>query len=245
MLRHIWEFIVAVLRSWGVLTTGGFVVALIGLWEHLSGRPIAGWPLWIAVALSLVCACFSAWRKERLTAESLTAPRPDFIFDSSQITIRSFTDSSGKPFVQVGFLMRFINKGKGTAYNLSSKIYACWINDVPRKAELADSTPASVDRTMPEQAKSVGFAAERYTKEDSGLSVHLNPNEILLILVEIRFRQRPDFDSPIYDNEPIWKMWDPRIPGRLCDATENDVRVAKEAIDALKDQRKAHPSVRR
>jgi hypothetical protein len=73
MLRHIWEFIVAVLRSWGVLATGGFLVALIGLWEHLSARPIAGWPLWIAVALSLVSACFSAWRKERLTVEMLNA----------------------------------------------------------------------------------------------------------------------------------------------------------------------------
>ena len=73
MLRHIWEFIVAVLRSWSVLTTGGFVVALIGLWEHLSGRPIAGWPLWIAIALSLVCACFSAWRKERIAVETLNA----------------------------------------------------------------------------------------------------------------------------------------------------------------------------
>jgi hypothetical protein len=72
MLRHLWAFVVAVLQSWGVLTTGGFVVALIGLWEHLSARPIAGWPLWIAVALSLVSACFSAWRKERLTVETLS-----------------------------------------------------------------------------------------------------------------------------------------------------------------------------
>ena len=73
MLRHIWEFVVAIIQRWGVLTTGGFLVALIGLWEHLSGRPIAGWPLWIAVALSLVSACFSAWRKERLTVETLNA----------------------------------------------------------------------------------------------------------------------------------------------------------------------------
>jgi hypothetical protein len=73
MLRHVWEFIVAVFQRWGVLTTGGSLVALIGLWEHLSGRPIAGWPLWIAVALSLLCACFSAWRKERLAVEALNA----------------------------------------------------------------------------------------------------------------------------------------------------------------------------
>lgn len=73
MLRHIREFIVAVIKSWGVLTTGGLAVAFVGLWEHLSGRPIAGWPLWIAIALSLVCACFSAWRKERIAVETLNA----------------------------------------------------------------------------------------------------------------------------------------------------------------------------
>jgi hypothetical protein len=193
MLRHAWEFAVAVVRQWGVLVTGGVVVALISVYEHWSERPIAGRLFWIAIIISLVAAVFLAWRKERLTVESFTAPRPDFIFDSSQINIGFSKDASAKPFVQIGFLMRFINKGKGTAYNLSSRTYACWINDVPRKAQLADATPASVNRTMPEQAKSVGFAAERYTREDSSLSVHLNPKEVLLILVEIRFRHRPVF----------------------------------------------------
>jgi hypothetical protein len=73
-LRHVWEFIVAVVHRLGVLTTGGVVVvALIGFGEHLSGRPITGWPLWIAVAMSPVCALFSAWRQERLKVETLNA----------------------------------------------------------------------------------------------------------------------------------------------------------------------------
>jgi hypothetical protein len=73
MLRQVWEFIVAVVHRWGVLTTGGVVVALIGFAEHLGGRPITGWPLWIAVATSLVSAFFSAWRQERLKVEALNA----------------------------------------------------------------------------------------------------------------------------------------------------------------------------
>src|SRR6266480_2286171 len=73
MLRHVWEFIVAVAHRLGVLTTGGVVVALIGFSEHFSGRPITGWPLQIAVAMSLVCAFFSAWRQERLKVETLNA----------------------------------------------------------------------------------------------------------------------------------------------------------------------------
>jgi hypothetical protein len=75
MLRHIAEFVVAVLRQWGVLATGGFVVALIGVYEHWSGRPIAGRHFWIAIILSLVVAFFSVWRKERFTVEALNASR--------------------------------------------------------------------------------------------------------------------------------------------------------------------------
>jgi hypothetical protein len=73
MLRHVWQFIVAVFDRWRVLMTGGVVVALIGVGEHLGGRPITGWPLRIVVAISLVCAFFSAWRQERLKVESLNA----------------------------------------------------------------------------------------------------------------------------------------------------------------------------
>jgi len=73
MLRHISEFVIAVLRQWGVLVTGGFVVALIGVYEHWSGRPIAGRLFWIAIILSLVVAFFSVWRKERLAVERLDA----------------------------------------------------------------------------------------------------------------------------------------------------------------------------
>jgi len=70
-LRHVWQFIIAVVRQWGVLVTGGFVVALIGVIEHLSGRSVSGWPLWSALILSLIAAVFSAWRKERQNWERL------------------------------------------------------------------------------------------------------------------------------------------------------------------------------
>jgi hypothetical protein len=73
MLRHISEFVVAVLRQWGVLVTGGFVVALIGVYEHWSERPIGGSFLWIAVVVSLLVAFFRVWEKERLAVERLDA----------------------------------------------------------------------------------------------------------------------------------------------------------------------------
>jgi len=71
-LRHFLEFIVAVLRQWGTLVTGGFIVGLIVLYEHASGRQIAGWVFWIAVIISLLVAFFLVWRKERLMVERLS-----------------------------------------------------------------------------------------------------------------------------------------------------------------------------
>jgi len=72
ILRHIWEFVVAVVQQWGLLATGGIVVAAIGIYERASGRPIVGLPLWIAVTASIIAAFFSAWRKERLQVESFS-----------------------------------------------------------------------------------------------------------------------------------------------------------------------------
>ncbi len=238
MLRHIWDFVRAVLQQWAALVTGGVIVAVIGLYERASERPVAGRLFWAGVIISLGAAVFLAWRKERLAVENLTSPVPDFFYEGlgSRVTPRLQTNSAGKPIVQIEFLLRFVNKGRGTAYNLSSKIYGCWINDVPRKAELADSTQPSVGRTRPDEAKSLGFLAERHAREHGTASIHLNPSDVLLMLVEIRFRHRSELESPIFENQPIWKMWDPRIPFHLCDATEKDVRIAKEAIDALKPE---------
>jgi hypothetical protein len=169
--------------------------------------------------------------------DKLTAPRPDFFYEGigSEVTPQfKINPADGKPIVQINFLLRFKNKGEGTAYNLSSKIYACWINDKSSKAELADSTQPSVGRTRPDEAKSLGFLAWQHVRDDSELTVKLNVDDVLLILVEIRFRLGSQPDSPVCDNEPIWKMWDPRIPMRLCDANESNVRIAQEQINRLK-----------
>src|SRR5580704_17197443 len=70
-LRHLWYFIVAVLRQWGALATAGVVVGLVAVVEHLTNRAIAGWPLWTAIISSLFAAFVSVWRKERLNWEQL------------------------------------------------------------------------------------------------------------------------------------------------------------------------------
>jgi hypothetical protein len=75
ILRHFWEFAVAVSRRWGALVTGGFIIGLIAVYEHARGRPIGGRLFWIAVIISLLIACFSVWRKERSTVERLSRGR--------------------------------------------------------------------------------------------------------------------------------------------------------------------------
>lgn len=73
MLRHVWEFVVAVLQQWAALATGGVIVAVIGLYERASQKPVAGRLFWAGVIISLVAAVFLAWREERLTVERLNA----------------------------------------------------------------------------------------------------------------------------------------------------------------------------
>jgi hypothetical protein len=45
--------------------TGGFIVAVVGVYEHLTGRGIFGWPLWLAISMALFLSFFLAWRDAR------------------------------------------------------------------------------------------------------------------------------------------------------------------------------------
>jgi len=72
MLAQIWQFVVAVARHWGALVTGGFIVGLIAVIEHVQQKSISGWPLWIAIIISLFVAFLLVWRNERRNVIALT-----------------------------------------------------------------------------------------------------------------------------------------------------------------------------
>lgn len=168
--------------------------------------------------------------------DQLNVRRPDFFYQGIGSEIKhSFrmNPATNKPIVKIEFLLRFQNSG-ATAYNISSKIYACWVNDDPPGAGLADSTEPTVGRTRENECKLLGFMTKRNARELGNSQIGLNATDVLLILVEIRSRLGSNANSPVLDNEPVWKTWDPRIPNRLCDAAESDVRVAREQIDRLK-----------
>jgi len=42
-LRSLSDFIIAVAPQWGVHVTGGFLVALVIVYEHLTEKAITGW----------------------------------------------------------------------------------------------------------------------------------------------------------------------------------------------------------
>jgi hypothetical protein len=102
ILSHVWEFIIAVGRRWGVLVTGGFIVGLISVYEHWSGRPIAGRLFWSVIVISLLAAFFSAWRQERLTFEGFKSRREvcDYL-SRSLIVIDKFTRVINDPHQEV------------------------------------------------------------------------------------------------------------------------------------------------
>lgn len=77
MLRDLARFTIAVARHWGILVTGGFIVGLIALVERVSGKAISGWPLWLALGMSLFLASFLAWRDERQVISTLNKTLED------------------------------------------------------------------------------------------------------------------------------------------------------------------------
>jgi hypothetical protein len=64
MLRDFMEFLRAVWKEWVVLLTGGSLMAVLALYQVVSGKPAPQNILWSVVALTLIIAAFLAWRKE-------------------------------------------------------------------------------------------------------------------------------------------------------------------------------------
>lgn len=95
MLKIFWDlrdFIIVVAHRWGIIATGGIIVALIGVFEHWSGRSITGWPFWLAIATSVFSAVFLVWRDERNSAFNVKGQLNEisklkFVIDSPEAEI--------------------------------------------------------------------------------------------------------------------------------------------------------------
>jgi hypothetical protein len=59
------RFLRAIGKRWAALLTGGILIAALSLWERLGGSPaVPRWGWWTVAALTLVWACFLAWREQ-------------------------------------------------------------------------------------------------------------------------------------------------------------------------------------
>lgn len=64
MAHDLWYYLLAVVRHWVTIVTGGIIVAVLGIWEHLSGRGVSNEYYACVVLIFIFYSCFSAWRDE-------------------------------------------------------------------------------------------------------------------------------------------------------------------------------------
>ena len=179
--------------------------------------------------------CARAIREAEKTRDDLTKKRADFIYQGVGSNIRltfRINPNTNRPVARIDFMLRFQNKGEASAYSVGARIYDCWVNDTPPIAKVVDIVEPTVGRTMPDESRSLSFWAERPARDFNG-QLGLNETDVLIVLIEIDFRAGSN-EGTAHKNEPIWISWDPRIPQKLSDANETEVRRANEAIGKLR-----------
>lgn len=101
MLKHLWDFALALISQWAALVTGGIVVAVIAFVERIRKKPIAGKLFWAAIIASFFFASFLAWRDERVRVESLHLDRLTLKPIDLANTVRGLTTSQSQKLARV------------------------------------------------------------------------------------------------------------------------------------------------
>jgi len=85
-MKNIKQFFIGIFHHWIPLITGGFILAVLGTYEHWTGRSVL-WSWYAAILLSFfLFSCFSAWRdeyQERIKLEEQAKPKLMIQFDGS------------------------------------------------------------------------------------------------------------------------------------------------------------------
>jgi len=71
-MKRIWKFVGAVGHHWGILSTGGFLIGVVNLWQN-TGHTIAKGIGWLIGVGALLVAFFKAWNEQYERAEALTS----------------------------------------------------------------------------------------------------------------------------------------------------------------------------
>jgi hypothetical protein len=102
MLNRLRLFLASVAHSWGTLLTGGFFIAVLGLYQS-TGHPVRPLIYWAAALVALFVACFKAWSDQFDVAEAEKAKnlKPQIEGEVLYATFSGFTATRIKDGPQV------------------------------------------------------------------------------------------------------------------------------------------------
>jgi tetrahydromethanopterin S-methyltransferase subunit E len=63
MLRRIGQFVVEMCKTWGALLTGGFIIAIISIWQF-TGHNIPTKVGWSLIMGAIIIAAFQVWNRQ-------------------------------------------------------------------------------------------------------------------------------------------------------------------------------------
>jgi hypothetical protein len=90
-MKRISQFIIAICKTWGVLLTGGFLIAILASWQ-LTGHTITPKLGWTIIVLGVLVAAFQVWKKQVDVADKLRAEIAEMM-NSSKLVIVQKKDS--------------------------------------------------------------------------------------------------------------------------------------------------------
>jgi hypothetical protein len=111
MLADICAFLVAIWHEWKTLLTGGTIIAIAWLIQTARDKTNPQSINWLIVGVTLICAAFLAWRKER--NERLSD-------DSKKVRIKVLKLLSETPLHKVAY----INEQTGSTIELLVEMHA-------------------------------------------------------------------------------------------------------------------------
>jgi hypothetical protein len=196
------------------------------------------------IQIGIAAACvltYLAYAPYKLYAQlekqltSIKAEHPDFSYSQEGSEISKSVEhrgDTGRPVVHTNYYLRFTNRGTVKAYNPSTQIFGCWINDISPK-------PFSIKR-----AESVGAVGPNQHLHRSMVTHHpattdgdppLLNKDLVVFLVEIEW-QLTASEGRIERNDPIWLCWYWATDKRLALPTPSEVAVAQKYINEFKNR---------
>ena len=122
MLRDLKEFLAAFLREWVIVLTGGVVIALLTLYQFLTGKSVTQGVASTILALLFLVVSFRMWRKQWVEA---SREMPSTVFGELTKLVQTQMEVSSirliRPYLRkrvrvTGTVKTFYSQGGGLAW---------------------------------------------------------------------------------------------------------------------------------